>query len=331
MSEIDYTKDFAEVFEFARSERDDVRRMALEGLAQHSKDNVFLHRFLSTNDEVSTRAIESVLQLMNEKGIPHLGHVMTLLINTAADCSCAEALVSRGVVPRTMRLLDVLETTEAPAAAILREMALMLLNNLTATHVSAVSTLLQLDDEDLRGFYLSRLKLFFDRQPEGIQRDVRKWILQIGVNATRVPDGQVAVTDDEEWVQLLTELLESATENTLFATFAVQALQNCANNKRTHENLCKNKSVTKVMTLMLNKSLAVELQMGLAEILAGLMQSEVGMQQLEEHNIKKLLSGPPGGEGADPLHPDVRRFAEEHVLPFLDDIQDAFVMQGGDD
>ena len=367
--DMDYTKNFSDVFAFVRNDREDVRRMALEGLAQHSKDNVHLHRFLATADDESFKAIEAVLQLMNEKGLPFLGHAMTLLINAAADCSCAEAFVARGVVPRTMRLLDVLETTDQPIAPILREMSLMLLNNLTASHVTAVSTLLQLDDEDLKGFYLSRLKLFFDRQPEdSSHRDVRKWILQIGVNVTRVPEGQVAMSEDDEWMTLLTELLQSAREHStkmLFASLAAQALQNCANSKCTHDNLCKTKLVTHVITLLLSSgapTLQLELQQSLVEILAGLMQSETGMQKLEEHNTKKLLQGQcnvyPAGEGAQKkqtsaaaaaastgdgdsdtsaaaapsvLHLDVVRFVEVHVLPFLDDIQDAFVMQGSDE
>ena len=332
VKDIDYTRDFAEVFQFVKSERDDVRRMALEGLAQHSKDNVHLHRFLSQSDETATRSIESILLFMNEKGIPNLGHVLTLLINCAADCSCAESFVARGIVPRTMRLLDVLETTEAPVSPILREMAFMLLNNLTAAHVSAVASLLQVDDEDLKGFYVSRLKLFFDRQPVDAPRDVRKWILQICVNVTRVPEGQVVLSDDDEWMPTLVDLISSTGTPKLYSSLAIQALQNCANNKRTHDKLCKTKLVTSVLGLLCapppvnGVGLEVDVQQGLAEIAGGLLQSEAGMQALEEHNAKKILVA-----AAGVLHADVQRFVDQHVIPFLDDIQDAYVMHGEED
>lgn len=41
-------------------------------------------------------------------------------------------------------------------------MTLMLLNNLTANHVSAIDDLLQKDDEDMRGFYLNKLQMLYE-------------------------------------------------------------------------------------------------------------------------------------------------------------------------
>jgi len=310
---------FSELFEFAAHEREDVRKMALQGVAQHSRDNAALNEFLCRNPE---KSIDVLLSNFNVQRIAVLGDVLSTLTNAAANTTVAEAMVSRKVVTRTIRLLDALEASSEKAAAPLKELALILLNNLTATHVTAIDDLLQLQDEDLRGFFLSKLCTLFDRQAES-ERDVQKWILQIILNVTRVPEAQDALLRDDEWALNFQNLLEC--ENEGHRMLIVQACRNCASTKQSHDAICKSGIIPAVVKRVQRGEEKVEtLQMMLVEFIAGMMQTGEGINGLEEINTKKLLQT--ALREGTVSSPEVVEFIQQHIMPFLDDVQDAYLM-----
>ncbi|CUG86252.1 Hypothetical protein, putative [Bodo saltans] len=294
--------------------------MALQGLAQHSRDNNEL------NDYIHKHADTAVDVFLNKYSVQHiavLGDVLTTLTNLAVDSSVAEILVAKKVVSRTMRLLDGLEASENPAAVPLKELALILLNNLTASHVTAVDDLLQLQDEDLKGFFLSKLCTIFDRTPVDAPRDVRKWILQIILNITRVPEAQVALLQDDEWVLNVTSLLD--TENEAHRVLLVQTIRNCAASKGCHELLAKSGVVPILVGRLARKDETVEgIVMMLAESISGMLQSPEGIEALEGINAKQILQG---AIKSNTLHKEIVSYLQEQVIPFLDDIQDAYIKE----
>lgn len=311
---------YEEVFQFAQSDREDVRKMALQGLAQHSRDNNELNDYIHKNADVT---VDTFLAKYGVQHIAVLGDVLTTLTNVAVDSAIAEILVAKKVVSRTMRLLDALEASENPAAVPLKELALILLNNLTASHVTAVDDLLQLQDDDLRGFYLSKLCTLFDRQSADAPRDVRKWILQIILNITRVPEAQVALLEDDEWVLNVTSLMD--TENETHRVLMVQTIRNCAASKGCHALLAKSGAVPILVGRIARKEETVEgIAMMLAESISGMLQSPEGIEALEGINTKQILQG---AIKSNDLNKVIVTFLEEQVIPFLDDVQDAYVME----
>lgn len=311
---------YEEVFLFAQSDREDVRKMALQGLAQHSRDNIDLNRYICAH---SDSAIDTLLSKYAVQHISVLGDVLTTLTNIAVDATVAEILVAKKVVSRTMRLLDSLEASELSAAVPLKELALILLNNLTACHVTAVDDLLQLQDDDLKGFFLSKLCTMLDRQPADAPRDLRKWILQIVLNITRVPEAQVALLEDDEWALNIVSLLES--DNETHRMLMVQCVRNCASSKLTHVLLGKSGVVPLMVTRVVrNEEPCDGITMMLAEAISGMLQSPEGIDALEGINTKKLLQT---AMTANVLKKEIAEFAEEQILPFLDDVHDAYIME----
>lgn len=316
---------FLEVFEFTASEREDVRKMALQGLAQHSRDNNELNKFLASHES----AVTSLMSFLNVKSIAVLGDVLTVFTNCGADSSCAELFAKQKIVSRTMRLLDGLEASDHNAAASLKELALIMLNNITATHITAVDDLLQVEDEDLKGFYLSKLMTIYLRQSPDAPRDVRKWILQTVLNVTRAPEGQMCVVQDDDCLSTLRDVLLEGSE--VHRLLAGQIFRNTGMNKESHKalgNLETLKLVTGVVSRLHQGQEPVEaIQILLVEFIAAMLQSEQGMQALEEINTKKYLVEGMAGD-TPTISGDVAVFVKDHILPFLDDIQDAYVVQG---
>lgn len=153
-----------ETFSFVTHEREDVRKMALHGIAEHSKDNRDLWAFMSSPSD-GPASVELLLQFLHAGSAAVLGDILTILINVSAEGSCAEVLVQHKVVRKAMRLLDgVDKSVRLPDVFVrtIQEMTFMLLSNLTASHASAIDDLLQRDDEDMRGFYLGKLQKYYE-------------------------------------------------------------------------------------------------------------------------------------------------------------------------
>lgn len=346
-------EEFAEVFDFLHSDREDVRKMAVQGIAQQSKDNTALFAFLSSPAH-GPRAIDALLQFFHVGGISLLGDILTIFINCSAEGGCSEMLVARKVVRRTMRLLDALDTTTTSSsfsssllARGLAEMALMLLSNLTASHITAVDDLLQMADEDLRGFYLGKLQGYYDRlerdcaaetcgddkncgeheEKMKAKRDLRKWILQILLNLTRSSDGQRLLMEDEDWRRSLTDCL--AVHNRQHRFLAAQCYRNCSIQKERHAAMFKGGCLRQCVRRLCDGSeCQPEVEMMLAEIVAAMMRSEEGMGFLEEMNAKRHFQL---AIAEKKLHDKTAEFVLQCVLPFLDDVVDAYVMPGSDD
>ncbi|ORC91546.1 uncharacterized protein TM35_000051420 [Trypanosoma theileri] len=344
---------FAEVFEFLHSSREDLRKMAVRGIAQQSKDNAELYRFLCSPAH-GPRSIDALLQFLHAGGVQVLGDILTILINCSAEGGCAEMLVTRKIVRKAMRLLDGIESSDHEDALkrSLEEMTLMLLSNLSASHISAVDDLLQMADEDLRGFYLGKLQVFYDRfntdaegEEEGKQRDeaeeereakqetegnankppvrdLQRWILQILLNLTRSTNGQELLMEDEDWRRSLTQCLGSPNER--HRMLAAQCYRNCSLCKEQHPAILRGNCVRACLERLCDGSERVpEVELLLAEVIAGMMQSEEGMLFLEEVNTKKHLQSAIAGKK---VHDETADFLSRHVLPLLDDVVDAYVI-----
>ena len=327
-----------EVFEFLGSEREDVRKMASQGLSLLSGDATKLP--LLTSLLVSDPSLIAALtSLLSAKNPNTLGDILTTFINCAADAPCAEAFSRNRVVQRSMRLLDALEASDLPGhiLPVYKEMTLMVLNNLTASNVIAIQDLLQLEDEDLAGYFVTRLGMLYARHAvvEGApqpQRDLRKWFLQIALNITRTPDGQRTLLS-EDWPEHLLDVLNTS-PNPMLRLLAAQTLSNCAATPDNHLVLVKTTVVSSVLGRLSRGLEAQPTQMVLAELLASMMQSEPGMSCLEGLNARKYLVAvsdghidASGDEDAvrNAVVPEVADFIRQHILPLLEEIQDAYV------
>lgn len=302
----------AEAFSYLTHEREDVQKMAVHGIAEQSKDNAELCQFLVTKP-VGPRQLDVLLQHLHIGSVKILGDILSILINISLDAQCAELLVEKKVIRKAMRLLDSLQSEHvesSPALALsargLQELSLMLLNNLTASYVIAVDEVLQKEDEDMRGFYLGKLQLLYDRcgiiEGEGEeaaldQRDLRRWVLRIVLNLSRCVDGQEQLLSDENWCMSLRRcLLGHEKPNTpTHRLLASQVLRNCAcsSTRESHTLLLKTDFlVTAVHRLSSPSELeeVAEIQQCLAEFIAAMLESEDGVERLESINAKKLLS-----------------------------------------
>ena len=328
-----------EVFDFLKSERDDVRKMAAQGLSLLSGDAVKLPMLTSllTSDPAM---IETLIGLLSVKEHTTLGDILTTFINCAADAPCAEAFSRNRVVQRSMRLLDALEASDLSATTlpVYKEMTLMLLNNLTASNVIAIQDLLQLEDEDLAGYFVTRLSMLFARHSAtehvSEQRDLRKWFLQISLNLTRTPDGQRTLLTEDWPSQLLETLNESP--NPMLRFLAAQCFNNCAATPANHAAIVESTAVSTILRRLSKGLEAQPTQMVLAEFLASMMQSEPGMNCLEGINSRQFLvavaEGKIDASGGDEevrnaVDPEVAEFIKHHILPFLDEIQDAYLQE----
>lgn len=370
----DCETELVEVFGFISSGREDVRKMAVQGLAQQSKDNKKLFALLASSTH-GPRCIDVLLQFLHAGSVALLGDVLTVLINCAADGTCTEVLVTQKVVRRAMRLIDSVEASDHPQSLQrgLEEMTLMLLSNLTASHVSAVDDLLQVTDEDLRGFYLGKLLTYYTRftvddgcsvevavageqqQEDGgddnkklsegdavrsnsggnkseelnktVPRDLQRWILQILLNVTRVADGQELLLEDDDWLMALSDCLSSL--NPRHRLLAAQCFRNCSFQRERHPGILRSRCLRVCVERLSDGAEHIgEIEMLLAEITANLMQTEAGIGLLEELNAKKHLQA---SVTAGKVQAGTCKFLNEHVLPLLDDIVDAYVMTSGDE
>lgn len=373
MAQISNAKvELAELFSFLTNAREDVVKMAAAGLSQLSGDNQELNSFL-VHDE---KHIKTLMDLLSVKSHQTLGDILTVFINCAADSSVADAFAGCKVVQRVMRLLDGLEASDLSPNALpaYKEMALMLLNNLTASTVVAIQDLLQVEDEELAGFFVSRLHSLYSRQPENISndddeekpkstggRDLRKWFLQVCLNITRTPDGQKYLLSDD-WPETLVEILKDS-PNPMLRLLVARAFKNCASVSDNHKAIIQCGAPAVILERLHTLAEPEVTQLPLAEFLASMLSSEEGMNALEEINTKKYLvdlcgpgthglvgqgnkksvveelpdeeepvaaakdEGKKESQGKYKLAAEVRVFIEQSILPYMDDIQDAYVME----
>ena len=343
-----HMSEFDELFSFLESGvREDVRRMAMEGLAAMSKDNQGLVQYVATH----SNSVTLLVDLMTVSNASLLGNLLSLLTNLSIESRIAEALVQQRIVTKCMRLLDALERSGLAAERTLayKELALMLLNNLTATHISAVNELLQADDEELIGYNLAKLKTLHDRiatgeaQKEQVApadepsnaapakaqpgRDMRLWYLRIVLNATRVPTGQRQLLEDDEWAAFVLQLL--ADHDAARRAIATQICRNCAAVKDNHPKFVERRFFNVILERLCCSTEETPTNVVMyADILSVLAASEAGMTQFESLNAKKLLQEAIAGKLAG--NEAAKKILEEQVLPFLDEIQDAYVMSNND-
>ncbi|CAM40763.1 conserved hypothetical protein [Leishmania braziliensis MHOM/BR/75/M2904] len=405
MPSADTIQQFQETFSFVRHEREDVRKMAIHGIAEHSKENRDLYLFLASA-QYGPSCTDALLQCLHPGGKLVLGDILTILINCSADGSCAEMLVQRKVVRKAMRLLDGMARSDQPESYVrsILELTLMLLNNLTASHVTAIDDLLQKNDEDMRGFYLGKLQVYYERfvsameaarsvvngeaaaevgedaakktdhaasddgedlanpkhtsLPATSHRDLSRWILHILLNVTRTLDGQELLLEDSEWRGTLSSSLSSP--NPRHRYLAAQCYCNCScSPKPLYSLILKSDALVTAVERLNCKEPIEDIQKSLAEFIASMLESEDGMARLESVNAKKVLAGAldvskaahaakvaasascvevveedGSSVAATPavtLAPSVSEFLERSVLPYLDDIMDAYIAPGSDE
>ncbi|TPP55480.1 hypothetical protein CGC20_10370 [Leishmania donovani] len=311
MPSADTIQQLQEAFSFVRHEREDVRKMAIRGIAAHSKENRDLWLFLAS-PQYGRSCIDSLLQYLHAGGKPVLGDILTILVNCSADGSCAEMLVQRKVVRKAMRLLDGMERSDQPEPYVrsVQELTLMLLNNLTSSHVTAIDDFLQRDDEDMRGFYLGKLQPKPASSLASSHRDLSRWILHILLNLTRTLDGQELLLEDEDWRGTLSSSLSSP--NPRHRSLAAQCYRNCGcSPKPLYGLILKSDALVTAVDRLNCKEPIEDIQRSLAEFIASMLESEDGMARLESVNAK--------------------RFLQQSVLPYLEDIVDAYIAPGSDE
>ncbi|AYU82198.1 hypothetical protein, conserved [Leishmania donovani] len=393
MPSADTIQQLQEAFSFVRHEREDVRKMAIRGIAAHSKENRDLWLFLAS-PQYGRSCIDSLLQYLHAGGKPVLGDILTILVNCSADGSCAEMLVQRKVVRKAMRLLDGMERSDQPEPYVrsVQELTLMLLNNLTSSHVTAIDDFLQRDDEDMRGFYLGKLQVYYERFLSAMEaeaakkaedeeaaaqaggnsakpkpasslasshRDLSRWILHILLNLTRTLDGQELLLEDEDWRGTLSSSLSSP--NPRHRSLAAQCYRNCGcSPKPLYGLILKSDALVTAVDRLNCKEPIEDIQRSLAEFIASMLESEDGMARLESVNAKRVLSEALGASQAAhaakaaataascvemaeddgvpvaatatvTLAPSVIEFLQQSVLPYLEDIVDAYIAPGSDE
>lgn len=314
---------FAELFSFLAHERADVRKMALEGIATNSMNNHAMISYLRDSPEEITKLVE----LLHIREQPLLGQLLSTLVNLASDEEMAVALCARKCINRAIRLFDGLErAASTDTSAALTELVLMLLNNLTASHKTAVLDLLQVDDEDLQGYNLSLLKTHFDRTSEDSERNRRHWYLNVCLNLTRCGEGQAMIVNDDDWFDAIVEIVNDGKDKKQ-VSLAIQIAHHCCAQKE----LVQVVASKKLPAALANRSGQLEgftsdVQLAMMETVEALMSDERGMQALEEVNAKKFFMDYTNNS-ANPA--SVRSFVRDQLLPFMDDINDVYVM-GGD-
>ncbi|CAG9580792.1 conserved hypothetical protein [Leishmania major strain Friedlin] len=379
MPSADTIQQLQEAFCFVRHEREDVRKMAIRGIAEHSKENRDLW-FLLASPQYGHSCIDSLLQYLHAGGKHVLGDILTILVNCSADGSCAEMLVQRKVVRKAMRLLDGMERSDQPEPYVrsVQELTLMLLNNLTSSHVTAIDDFLQKDDEDMRGFYLGKLQVYYELfvrsteaeaaqagenlakpKPSSSHRDLSRWILHILLNLTRTLDGQELLLEDEGWRGTLSSSLSSP--NPRHRYLAAQCYRNCGCSPKPLYGLILNSDALVTAVDRLNCKEPIEdIQRSLAEFIASVLESEDGMARLESVNAKKVLARaldvsqaahaakaaataascvevveedgvPVAATPTVTLAPSVIEFLQQSVMPYLEDIMDAYIAPGSEE
>ena len=257
---------YAELFDFLRETREDVKKAAAQGIAGLSDGTPGSNSTNTTNEEfyafiTSARrrkslggegdngaaenpvALAAVKTLIEHIHVSHaktvLGNILSAVVNLSAIPDVAEVLLEAGLMARSMKLVEALHAkkSELQLAPVLLQMALMLLNNLTATNIVACEQLLQIDDEDLAGYFFGRLNTYYETETcGGADEDVdeeerdsdndngseaekntaendglrnKRWYLKICVNVSRIPQGMEAFSEDEDWVETAVGLLNS--------------------------------------------------------------------------------------------------------------------------
>ena len=350
---------FDEVFGFLSNQRDDVRKMAAEGIAAESAAGGSGEALLAyVKDPLHIGALKQLVELAHISQVNVcLGHVLSTHINLASDPAVAESLLSLALVPRVMKLLEALVSSNAPQAPALRQMTVMLLNNLTSSHnVIACDQLLQVDDEDMVGYFFSRMNTFFNQEDDSAgdgedaekdlfskeaesnpeakaaltkfvtARTTKRWYVKVCVNISRIPRGRAVLIEDDDWRGDLLQLM--ASKDAVLRTDAQNVVHNCAGDKVHHGPLVEGGVVNKLLGGLALTSDPVsgtdEQQLVLLETLAALLVSDEGMEGLESVNAKAHLK-----QLHEELQSKAREFLERHVLPFLDDIQDVLTLGPG--
>jgi len=197
--------------------------------------------------------------------------------------------------------------------------------------------------------------------PRPPPRDIRRWILRLVLNISRCVDGQEQLLEDEAWREVLVEGL-SAPQNPAYRLLSAQIISNCAMNAEApyFKFLLQSKVVVKVIArLTSHHSVGIEpvteIQVELASIVARVLESEEAMAELEGMNAKRLLEeavkmsqkahekeveGKAQVEvtGDEEQHeakitslsPGVVEFLVNQVLPYLDDVVDAYLAPGSE-
>ena len=315
-----------EVFGFLKNERADVRKMAMEGIATNSMNNNEMSKYLQDNPT----ELETMLSLLNMKEKPLLGQLLSALINIATVEPLAKAMAESKGINRVIRLYDGFQREADPEKTVAQqEMCLMLLNNMTASHITAVNDFLQVDDEDLQGYNLESMKVHYDRQPDESARSQKSWFLKICLNLTRSGEGQEMLVNDEEWFGEVVSLVGDKDADPRLVSIALQIAHHC----------CAQKSLVAIVaTKGFPGALAqrttcfdgipASIQHVAMEALEAIMTDEAGMQALEEINAKKYLVT----YSEDSKTPkEVAEFVKQQLVPFLDDINDVFVVNEDDD
>lgn len=233
---------FDELLPYLGHERTDVRKMALQQMAQFLQHEAVVTHLLSDRPDV-IRDVTAML-VPGKEFHAYSADCLAVLINLSPKGAAARMMVEARAVTRAMVLVDKGGLQEAA-----QEMCLLLLQNLTSVSPDAVDALLQQGEGELReGYYFSQLvRRFVDDHlpPEELvlaadttegKRDASKWVGDILRNCAQSPVGRRLMLDDVESLRRITGLLSA--EDPALRLSVAGLLKNLLLHRDTHAALC---------------------------------------------------------------------------------------------
>lgn len=201
------------------------------------------------------------------------------------------------------------------------------------------------------------------------QASQRKWLLQVALNISRTMEGTRIFMEDEEWRPIVPDLISHKVP--YIRGLGMQLVRNLANYRdHSHQQLVDElKCPAKVLYQITHDEDDVTMLHGWVDVLVSLITSEPGMKGMDEINAKRALvplvaeskkkhqeeaTSKNGGKAVveelnddgttkqtsntattttrkTPLPYEVAKRIEEEILPYLDDIQDVWINEEGND
>eukprot|EP01060_Flectonema_neradi_P020010 TRINITY_DN27525_c0_g1_i1.p1 TRINITY_DN27525_c0_g1~~TRINITY_DN27525_c0_g1_i1.p1 ORF type:complete len:404 (+),score=94.06 TRINITY_DN27525_c0_g1_i1:60-1214(+) len=321
-----------EVLPFLRQEREDIRKMALQGLAGYLQIPEVLDWFIENGQE----AVQLVTEMLQPAAKGYLSDILLILINLSDKGACSRHMLEVRVIPRTMLLLE-----KGALSSEMQELCLILINNLTSVSVDAVDAILQAGHKTLEGYYLSQLiRRFVDEhmdkseliiQPTesdgavGGGRDRSKWVGSILGNCAQCDVGRKQLIDDPDSLARYTKLLSTQDPQLRLAVTCL--VKNLLHDPDLHTQIIEAGSPD-VLVSRLDEG--KEKQDEILEVVVAsircLTLSEPGIAFCDGSNVKVILTRiSEDWKANSPMKLDA-----EKIISSLDDVQDVHVVEEDD-
>ena len=321
-----------EVLPFLRQEREDIRKMALQGLSGYLQIAEVLDWFIENGRE----SVQIVTEMLQPAAKSYLSDILLILINLSDKGACSRHMIEVRVIPRTMLLLE-----KGALTSELQELCLILINNLTSVSIEAVDALLQAGHKTLEGYYLSQLiRRFVDEHMDkseliiaptendgaiGGGRDRSKWVGSILGNCAQCDVGRKQLIDDPDSLERYTKLLSTKDPQLRLAVTCL--VKNLLHDNELHQQIIE-AGAPDVLVSRLDDGM--EKQFEILEVvvksLRCLTLSEQGVAFCDGSNVKEVVTRiSKDWKQNTPMKVDA-----EKIISSLDDVQDINVVQEED-